>query len=118
MSFEATFLSLMPHRVAIRRFSKATTAGSSQGTYGSPGYTTAAATTYSGRFVMHRTQLLRPDGTQLQGSHVAWLATTATINTRDKCTFTGTTYEILDVGRFPDEAGQHHTKLILRHTTG
>lgn len=113
MAFESAFLSLMPHRITIKHFARATTAGSSAGSYGTPTYTSAAATTYRGRFVMQNVKLVRPDGSEYMGKHVAWLATTASITRKDKVTFQATTFEILDVGIYPDEDGAHHTKLIL-----
>lgn len=112
MSFESAFLALMPHSIVVKRFTKATTAGSSAGSYGTATYATAAST-YRGRMVVKNVKLNRPDGSEFSGSHVAWLATTADITRRDKVTFTGTTYEILQVGMFPDETGVHHTRLIL-----
>lgn len=112
MAFESAFLSLMPHRIVVKRFTKATTAGSSQGSYGTATYSTAA-TTYRGRFVVKNMKLTRPDGSEFSGDHVAWLATTASITERDKVTFASSTYEILKVGIFPDEQGAHHTRLIL-----
>jgi hypothetical protein len=113
MAFESAFLELMPHRIVVKRFSKATTAGSSAGSYGTATYTSAAASTYRGRMVVKNVKLVRPDGSEFSGNHVAWLATTATITRRDKVTFSGSTYEILQVGIFPDEDGVHHTRLIL-----
>lgn len=116
MTFETAFRALMPHRIVVRRFTKASTSGSTQGTYGAPTYTTADATTYTGRVVLKHTKLARPDGSEFGGDHVAWLATTASIAQRDKVTFEGSTYEILAVGRYPDEDGLHHTKLVLRRS--
>lgn len=116
MAFEQAFRELMPFSIVVKRFSKATTAGSTQGTYGAPGYTTLA-TTYAGRLVLKHTRTMRADGSEFVGDHVAWLATTASIGQRDKVTFSGSTFEILGVGRYPDEDGQHHTKLILRRST-
>jgi len=113
MSFETEFLDLLPHRVIVKSFSKYTTGGSSQGTYGAAVFSTAAATTYRGRMVVKNVKLTRPDGSEFSGSHVAWLATTRSITRRDKVTFSGTTYEILQVGIFPDDTGVHHTRLIL-----
>lgn len=112
MSFESAFLDLMPHSVVVKRFTKATTAGSSQGSYGTATFSTAAST-YRGRFVVKNTKLTRPDGSEFSGDHVAWLATTASITRKDKVTFAGSTYEILQVGIFPDDTGVHHTRLIL-----
>ena len=118
MSFEAGFRELMPHSIIVRRFSKASTIGSSQGSYGGPTYVATAATTFQGRLVLRHTKVAKPDGIEFIGDHVAWLATTQVINQRDKVTFEGTTYEILGVGRYPDQDGLHHTKLILRRSTG
>jgi len=112
VSFETAFLELMPHSIVVKRFTKATTAGSSAGTYGAPGYTTGA-TTYRGRFLTRNTKLNRPDGSEFSGNHVAWLATTHSITQRDKVTFLATTYEILEVAPYPDQDGVHHTRLIL-----
>lgn len=112
MPFETAFLALMPHSIVVKRFTRNTTAGSTQGTYGAAGYSTAA-TTYRGRFVVKNTKLNRPDGSEFSGDHVTWLATTASITRRDKVTFSGSTYEILQVGIFPDDRGVHHTRLIL-----
>lgn len=112
MSFEAAFRDLMPHDIVVKRFTRNTTAGSSAGTYGSPSYATVAST-YQGRMVVKNVKLNRPDGSEFSGSHVAWLATTADITRRDKVTFQATTYEILQVGIFPDQDGVHHTRLVL-----
>lgn len=112
MAFESAFLELMPHSIVVKRFTKATTAGSTQGTYGFANYSTAAST-YRGRFVVKNVKLVRSDGSEFSGDHVAWLATTASITRRDKVTFHATTYEILQVGIFPDETGVHHTRLVL-----
>ena len=117
MSFEPAFLELMKQSITVRRFTKASTAGSSAGSYGGPTYTSAAASTYRGRLVLKHTKVPSPGGVEFVGDHVAWLATTAVINQRDKVTYSGTTYEILGVGRYPDETGLHHTKLILRRST-
>lgn len=112
MSFETAFLELMPASIVVKRFTRATTAGSSAGTYGAAGYSTAA-TTYRGRIVVKNVKLTRPDGTEFSGSHMAWLATTQSITRRDKVTYSGTTYEIVQVGIFPDQNGAHHTRLVL-----
>lgn len=116
MAFEAAFLELMKQSIAVRHFSKATTAGSSQGTYGTPTYASTQAT-YRGRLVQKLTKLIRPDGVEYTGTHVAWLHTTAFIGQSDKVTYLGTTFEVLSVGHFPDEDGQHHTKLVLAAST-
>lgn len=102
----------MQQSIVVKRFTRATTAGSSQGTYGVAGYSTAA-TTYRGRLVVKNVKLNRPDGSEYSGTHVAWLATTDSITRRDKVTNLGTTYEIVRVGIFPDETGIHHTRLEL-----
>ncbi len=112
MSFESAFLQLMPHHIVVKQFTKATTAGSSAGSYGTATYA-SAATTYRGRMVVKNVKLTRPDGSEFSGSHMAWLATTADITRRDKVTFSGSTYEILQVGIFPDDTGVHHTRLVL-----
>ena len=112
MAFESGFLDLMPHTITVKTFTRASTGGSSAGSYGAPDYTTSSAS-YRGRFVVKNTKLVRPDGSEFSGSHVAWLATTHSITQRDKVTFTGSTYEVLQVGIFPDEDGAHHTRLIL-----
>ena len=110
--FESAFLELMPSRIVVKRFSKASTVGSSAGSYGYATFTTGA-TTYRGRFVVKNVKLTRPDGSEFSGNHMAWLATTASISEKDKVTFLGSTYEILQVGIFPDEDGAHHTRLVL-----
>lgn len=110
--FEAAFRDLMPASIVVKRFSKATTAGSSAGTYGAATYA-ATATTYQGRIVVKNVKLNRPDGSEFSGSHMAWLATTASITRQDKVTFEGTTFEIVQVGVFPDQDGAHHTRLVL-----
>lgn len=112
MSFESAFLELLPHSIVVKSFTRYSTGGSSAGSYGGAGYS-ATASTYRGRMVVKNVKLVRPDGSEFSGSHVVWLATTQSITRRDKVTFQGTTYEIFQVGIFPDETGAHHTRLVL-----
>lgn len=110
MSFEATFLDLMPHRVAITTFSGLSTDG-----YGRPSYA-ATATSYDARVVEKRERLFGADGQQLVTSHVAWVATTGNHTDRDQFTFAGSTYRIVSLARMPDEDGMHHHKFWLTRT--
>lgn len=109
--FNPAFLTLMPYSVVLNSFSTYTTGG-----YGTPTYSNTA-TTVRARVVAKQAKVLQRDGTEIAGDHVAWLATTMTITLRDKLTFNGSTFEILSVGRYPDQVGMHHQKLTLRQGT-
>lgn len=111
MAFETAFLALMPHTVTHTAFSAYSTDG-----YGTPSYGTAS-TSIRARVVARQRKVLDSQGAEIAGDHVAWLNTTRTIGLRDKLTFSATTYEILEVARFPDMDGLHHQRLTLRQGT-
>ena len=103
MSFESGFLDLMPHTVVRTAFSR-------RDAYGAPTYTTAAST-YTARVVASPTQIPSPDGTIVVATHTMWLATTDSLAPQDKISFGGSTFRILEIANFPDEAGGHHVRV-------
>ncbi len=108
MSFVARFLDLMPAKVQIQPFRRYSTDGS-----GAYAYTTGSATTYRMRITAAQKMEFLKDGQSVTPTHVAWLATTATIDPRSKFTYAGTTYRILEMQRQQDQFGAHHAKVLL-----
>lgn len=108
MAFQAAFLRLMPDTITVHAYRRASTAG-----YGGPTYTTAAAS-YRARVVAVPTKVKGSTGLDVVATHTMWVATTTDIGARDKLTFGGSTFEIVEVARYPDEEGRHHTRLRCR----
>ncbi len=111
MSFATAFLALMHDTATITAFASYSTDG-----YGGPVYGSTSAS-ITGRLVAQQAKVLQRDGTEIAGNHVFWTGTTRTLNTRDKFTVSGSTYEILSIARYPDQDGLHHQKLTLRQGT-
>ena len=108
MSDVSAFLDFMPHTVTQNAFVRRGTDG-----YGGPAYSTVSAS-YSARVVAKPTIIVRPDGMELLATHTMWLGTTGTVNQEDKITYAGSTYQILEVARFPDQFGALHVRLMTR----
>src|SRR6185503_7779560 len=108
MSFQSGFLSLMPDEIVVNAFRRASTAG-----YGGPTYSTAAST-YRARVVAAPVHVRGSSGGDVVATHTMWVATTADISARDKITFSGSTFALIEVARYPDQAGRHHTRLRCR----
>lgn len=98
----------MPDTVTVNPYRRASTAG-----YGGPTWTTVA-TSYRARVVAAPTKVKGSSGLDVVATHTMWLATTADISARDKLTFGGSTFEIVEVARYPDHEGRHHTRLRCR----
>jgi len=108
MSFETGFLDLMPATVTRNAFTKRANDG-----YGGPSFSTAVSS-YRARVVQSPLLIQNAQGMEVVVTHTAWLATTASIQPEDKITYLGSTYQIQEIGRFPDDQGGHHTRLRLR----
>lgn len=108
MAFQAGFLRLMPDTITVTAYRRDSTGG-----YGGPTYTTASAS-YRARVVAVPTRVKGSTGQDVVATHTMWVATTADIGTRDKLSFGGSTFEIVEVARFPDQDGRHHSRLRCR----
>lgn len=108
MAFESAFLDLMTDTVTHKAFLRRSTAGT-----GEPAYATAAST-YQGRVVAGPFKVKTIQGADVVATHTMWLATTANIGPQDQITFGGSTFQIVEVLRYPDETGRHHTRIRCR----
>lgn len=108
MAFESAFLSLMPDTITRNAFVRRSTAGT-----GEPAYS-ATATTIQARVVAGPMKVRTVQGLDVVATHTMWCASTMDISAQDKITFGGSTFQIVEVLRYPDDEGRHHTRLRCR----
>lgn len=111
MSFDLEFLELMSTSVVRKAF--ASRAGGTSGSYGAPGYSTAAST-YQARVVAEPGLVVDSKGQEVVFTHRMWIATTTAIAPEDYLSHLGTTHRVVQVSRQTDETGRHHTKVWTR----
>lgn len=80
--------------------------------YGKPTYGTAVS--FAARVVYAARGVITQRGETIRGTGEVWLSTTYVVAQQDRVTLPdGTSPAILDVARYPDEAGAHHVKLVF-----
>ena len=108
MSFDASFLGLMPHSIIIAPFSSETAEAV---------VTTGAGITYQGRVEIKASRVMLNDGREILSRGRVYLATTAAISVRDVVTlpaaFAPVNPPLLNVRQVHDEDGPHHTILYF-----
>lgn len=111
MSWDSDFLEMMPHTVVVY-------ARASHNSYGEPTYSTSGST-YRARVANKPGMLRNLRGEFTEFFQVAWVASTGTINVNDKVTLPdGTSPELANVERNPDEDGVYINKLYFKHSGG
>lgn len=108
MSAVTNWTDLMAATVTVKALSAYSTKGD-----GSRSYSTASAS-YTARVVEKPTRVLDRFAQEQTAMATMWLATTVSIGLDAQVTYNGSTYEILSVGAFSDEAGLHHRVLFVR----
>lgn len=107
MSFEREFLDCMTEAIEYQAPDGSFTAR------GQPGL--GAAVSIQARIVEENTIIFDDEGLQRVAAVTIWLATTSVLDPEGKLTlpanFTPRCPPILEVARFPDEDGAHHTRI-------
>lgn len=106
MSFEQSFVDLMPATVTRKAFV-------SRNSYGAPSYSTTS-TDYAARYVNAPVLIPGNDGINTVAQGTLWIATTQLWAVEDYCSIEGSTVRILEAARFPDEDGAHHVRLRIK----
>ncbi len=106
MSFEAAFLSLMPHTVTVQELT-------GKNADGSPTYSTSAVS-YRARVVRANKQVRDGRGNTVMAGYFVWVASTGTLSPQALYTLPdGSQPPVFMVESFPDEDGTHHHKVVF-----
>jgi hypothetical protein len=105
---ERDFLDLMPHTVALAKFT------GNRNQFGKPIHDDANATTYPARVVRGQRLVRDTNGAEVVATATVYVLGAPAVTPEDKLTLQdGTSPPILNVGSKPDERGDHHVVIYI-----
>ena len=105
MSLDSEFKELMPHTVTLKTVS-------SRDSYNTITYSTG--TNYTARVVYKNERVRLANGSESVARGMVWLFGAPTVTIEDQLVLPdSSTPEILAIEKFPDEDGDHHTKVYF-----